>query len=153
MAVSNSRSSAPGLDTELVAASVAQSPEGRQRVALPARSIQGQHQLPVQLLVPRMGGGELFQFGNERAVLAQLQPGGERTRPGLQTELLQPAYVRVEPDQSGDIGQRSATPQRHRIAQQALPLAEVAALAREIDQPLRGLHIGWLGTQFQHVAP
>jgi hypothetical protein len=60
----------PRLETQLLVESPLRLPVGIQRVRLPARAVEGEHQLATQPLTERMGGDERLQLGHGLGVPA-----------------------------------------------------------------------------------
>jgi hypothetical protein len=87
-----------------------QPPVHGQRVALPARPVQGEHQLPVELFMERMLKAECLEFGDELAVLAQRQTGPDDAVPRLQQQIVQPPCRGVESGKHADVIERVAAP-------------------------------------------
>jgi hypothetical protein len=67
----------PWVDAKLPGEQVADPPVGGQRIGLPARPVQPQHELAVQPFPQRMLAGQPLQFSGQRLVAAQRQVGFE----------------------------------------------------------------------------
>ncbi len=124
----------------------AQAGVGLQCVGLAAAAVQGQHQLPVQLLPQRLAGGQLAQFPDQFVVPAQRQlrpqPGVQRRGPGFRQAYrggLQQRAVR-------GVGGQRAPPQGQR------PAVQVGGACRVAGR-LRGPAAGVEALELGHVQP
>jgi hypothetical protein len=111
MAVSRSRSAGPGASPKLLGQGGSQPLVDGQRVGLPPAAVQRGHQLGVDLLVERMVGRRLLQFGYQLPVFPGGQPRVGQRVPDLLAEQLQPPRLLFQPGQPGQVGQRPPAPQ------------------------------------------
>ena len=65
----------PGLDPELLDERLPRRPVRRQRVGLPARAVEREHQLAAQSLAQRVLGDECFELGNELGCATEREVG------------------------------------------------------------------------------
>ncbi len=91
----------------------AQHPVHLQRLGLPVRPVQGEHQLPVERFPQRMPGGQPGQLRDElRGIVAESEPGLHPPLQELQTLLLEPVGVGEVDELRPDARQWGAAPQR-----------------------------------------
>jgi hypothetical protein len=65
----------------------------------------------VQCLVEAVLAREIFEFGYQRGVLAQLQPSIDQRAERVGPKPLDPVCLAGEPDDAAEIGQRVRSPQ------------------------------------------
>ena len=133
----SSRSSALGLDADVVDQPLPRRDVGLERLGLSARPVQGQHPLRVQALPQRV----VFQQSVELGQGLLVAPGGEVV---VDRELGRPEPERLEPADLGrrerllgDVGERGAAPQGERLARYrvgACGALDQALEARGVDR-------------------
>ncbi|MBB3731617.1 hypothetical protein FHR33_007477 [Nonomuraea dietziae] len=107
-----------GVDAQLVAQERAQVGVDGQRLGLPSRPVQGEHEQGAQPFAQRVGSHQRAQLGHRLGVQARLEVGLDGAFQHRQAALLQPGALRggvaaLEPRQ------RLAAPQRQRLARPA----------------------------------
>ena len=132
---------AAGFDADLVDERGTRAAVGLQRLRLPTRAIQREHQLPVQALAQRVIGDEPFELCDELAMAPVGELGVDRTRERGQAQRLQATDLRRRERLVGDVGQRRATPERERLARRAV-----------CHEPLEPSRVDLLGGDVQLVA-
>nr|BFF03905.1 hypothetical protein GCM10020241_55800 [Streptoalloteichus tenebrarius] len=140
------------VDPQLVGQPVPQVAVAVQRLALPARPVQGHELRRAQALAQRVLRDQVGQLADQYAVVAQREP-----RLGLllqrdQPQLLQPPDHRGEQRAVGEVGERRAPPQRERLGQQVGPRPRVLARPRLGRQGREPLRVHGLGVDAQQVA-
>ena len=118
-AASSSRSAGPGVDAELVGERRPGPAQRAQRVGLPVRPVEGEHEQPPPLLAQRLLGDHRLEVGHEQRGLAQLEPGGEQPFAGHRPQLGEPGDLRLGPRLVGLLGQRRPAPERERLGEQS----------------------------------
>jgi hypothetical protein len=93
-----------------------------QGVGLPARAVQGEHVQGVQVLIQRVGTGELAEFGDGFGVAAEVQAGLQPDLQCLQPQLTEPVPFSLPERVGRYVGERLAPPQRQRGAGLCLSL-------------------------------
>ncbi len=93
----------PGIDAKLIAQLHPHPLIPIQRVSLPIRPVQREHQQPSQLLPRRMGADQLLQRHHRGTMLTKSQPRRPIIAPRRQPQLPQPLNLRLHP---------TATPRR-----------------------------------------
>jgi hypothetical protein len=106
-----------GIDPELVGQEGAGAVEGRQRVRLPARPVQRDHQLAPQPLAQWMLGGQALEFADEVALVSRVEIGGDAVLDGGQPQLGEPRDLGLQRRGVGEIGERWSLPQVERLPQ------------------------------------
>jgi hypothetical protein len=124
---------------------------GVQRVGLPARSIQRQHQLRPQPLEQRLARHERTELADEIGVAPERKIGVDPLLECRQAELFEALDLAAGEVVVGEIRQRWAAPQSQRQAQLLGSLARlgVAGLLKQLLEPLR---VELAGSDLQHVA-
>ena len=107
----------PRLDADLGEQRGARRVKGRQRIGLLPAAIEGEHELPGEPLAGRGLGHELSQLAGERDVAARGQVGLDAVLEGGEPLLLEARDLRLRERLEREIGERRATPQRQRLAQ------------------------------------
>ena len=89
-----------------------------ERLRLPPRAIEGEHQLGARALPQRLLRDEPLELGDDACVLAQLQLGVDALLERMQTQLGQPARGRLCERLLVKLGERRAAPELERLAQE-----------------------------------
>ena len=105
------------VDAQLIGQRAARGLERLQRLGLPARPVQGQHQQPGQPLTEPVAAGQLLQLGDHGGVAAQVQVGGKAVFQRGNPQFLQPVPLGLGERLIGHLGQRRSPPQRQPLAQ------------------------------------
>jgi hypothetical protein len=108
----------PGVDAELGREQRARSPERGERVRLPVRPVQREHEQPPPLLPQRLVRDQRLQLRHEQRGLAAVEPGGEQPLPGDGAQLGQPGDLGLGPRLAGILAQRRAAPEPERLGEQ-----------------------------------
>ncbi|GAA3301338.1 hypothetical protein GCM10020218_094820 [Dactylosporangium vinaceum] len=142
----------PGLDAEVVAQGPAEALEGAQGVGLAAHAVQGEHELPVQLLVERVLAGQLLQLGQQLGVVAEAEPGREQRPLALQPQLPEPLGLLLQPGHAGRVGHRLPAPQVKGALQIAGPDGVVAVAQPGPDEPLGNGDVGPVRPDIEDIS-
>ena len=102
-----------GLDAEVLDEGGPGHPGDVERLGLPARPVQGQHELGLRALAERLLGDQGAQLVEDVGVAAELELGVDPVDAGADAQLLQPGPGDVE-DVAGQPAERLAAPQRQR---------------------------------------
>ena len=92
---------------------------GLERLGLPARAVEREHQLPAQPLAVRMLGDQRLELADELGVAAEREVGLDPLLERRQPQLLEPRRLDPRERLVVELGQRRPAPQRERLAQQA----------------------------------
>ena len=103
---SSERSAGSRVDAQLVGQGRAGPAQGRERVRLTLRAVQGQHQEPPPLLPQRVLGDQRLEVTHEQRGVAQLQTRLEQPFAGDGPELGQPDGLGLDPRLAGVLGVR-----------------------------------------------
>ena len=106
-----------GLDAELGDEHRASAAVHRERLGLPSRAVERQHQLAAQPFPQGLGLDQRRQLADHLAVPAARELGLEAVLPGGEPGFLQRAEDRPGDARVGQVGQRLAAPQRERAAE------------------------------------
>ena len=137
------------LETELLAQQLARLPVGLERLGLPARAVEREHQLAAQALLQRIGRGERLELGDELVGAAERELGVDPVHPCGEPQLLEATDLRLRELEQRKLLQRRTTPQLQRcrecrgrdfgVARRELPAALVGepleARAVELVRP------------------
>ena len=128
----------PGLDPQLVDECVPAVSVRRERLGLPARAVEREHQLLARPLSERMLGDEGLELTDELAV----PPGGEVCVDPLleaaQVELVQSGDLALGEVRIGELGQGRPAPELERLARHPVPHEPLEAAARRARRPRPG---------------
>ena len=123
-----------------------------QRLRLPARAVQREHQLAAQPLAMRMLRDQRLQLADELGVPAQRQVGLDPLLERRQPQLLEPAALDPRERLLAELRQRRAAPQRQRLAQQPRRTLGVG-VARLGDEPLEARQVDQLRLDLRAGSP
>ena len=98
------------LEPELVAQPVAEVVRGAQRLGLPARAVEREHQLAAEPLAQRMIDEERFELADDLFVVADPQLGVDARLDRDDVQLVEPDRLRPDPFRVGELGERRAAP-------------------------------------------
>ena len=147
-----------GLDAQLVDQRPARVLVGLQRVSLPVRAIEGQHQLRPQPLAVGMLVDERFQLTDELAMAAERELRLDQLFQCRDPQVVEPRDVALRERLVGEIREGRAAPQRERVLEQrerALgPTGPQRrpALAGESLEPVR-IEAAWLELELVAMRP
>ena len=143
------------LDPELLDERLPSLPIDGQRVGLPARPVEREHQLLAEPLAEGMGSDELLQLADELRMSAQrevrVDPPFDRREP----DLLEPLDRRPRERLVREVGQRSTAPEAERRSQELRGLLRVPSatrLRRSLRQPLEAVQVELVGSEAQDVS-
>jgi hypothetical protein len=144
-----------GVDAELLGQGLPGPSVGLQGFGLPARAVQGQHELAVETLPQRMGRHQRLQLTNQLGVATQGKLGLDRILHGGQAALLQPHHLPLAAGSQGDVGEGRPPPQPDCVAQQPCRPSWITGGQRGptlSGQPLKAGKIELLGANVDQVA-
>jgi hypothetical protein len=141
-----------GIYPQVLREGVPQPLVGRQRVRLPSAPVERHHQLGVDLLVQRVLGGHLLQFGQQLQMFPGGQPGLGQRSPDPLEQQVQPSRLLLKPGQPGHVRQRPPAPQRQRLPQVPDPADRIGGLRALPQQPLGQPHVGAVVAEVKHIA-
>jgi hypothetical protein len=99
------------LDAELLDQDTARLVVGVQRLSLPRRAIEGEHELPAQALPERMLRDERLQLTDQVGVSTELEVRGNSFLERNGAQLFQPANLRLGERLEGEVGKRRPAPE------------------------------------------
>ena len=108
---------------------------GLERLRLPARAVEREHELAPEPLAVRMLGDQRLELADQARVAAEREVGLDPLLERRQPELLEPAGLDPRERLLAELGQRRPAPEGERLAQQARRAAGVG-VARLGDEPL-----------------
>src|SRR5438034_8234476 len=127
------------LEPELVAQQLARVAVDRQRIRLPPRAVESQHQLTAYALLQRVCGAECLELRDQLDVTAEreirVDPLHQRRKP----QLFEPADLRLRELEQRQVGKRGTAPERKRFSQprgRSRRVAQLECLAPFGDQAL-----------------
>ncbi len=143
------------LDAQLVDQGVARVPVRGQRVGLPARPVQRQHQVAVQVLAQGVLTDQRLQLADQVVVAARDEVGLDPRLGGADPQLVDAGELR--PDRAGrhHVGQDGPTPQRHGLVQEPCGRPGVAGLERAaalVDHAAEAVQVDLVGVDLDQVA-
>ena len=126
-----------------------------ERVGLPTRAVQREHQLSAKALAQRMLADQRLELAHQPRVLARREVRVDPVLEHDQTSLLEPRGLRLGERLVGEIAQRGTPPHRECLAQNSGRRQRVAVLERPPPlrrQPLEPVDIGLPRLDPEHVA-
>ena len=114
---------------------------GLERLRLPARAVEREHQLPAQPLAVRVLRDQRLQLADQLRVAAEREVGLDPLLQRRQPQILQPAGLDARERLLVELGQRRPAPQRERLAQQPRRARGLGRCARLGDEPLEPLQV------------
>ena len=126
-----------------------------ERVRLPARAVEGDHQLAAEALPERVGEGQRFEFGDEVAVPARRQFGGAEHLQRSQAYLLQPGHFGDGGINDVQVRVRPSPPQPQGVPddrRRPLPAAQPERFLAESDLVLEAVRVQLAGRKPQRIA-
>ena len=103
-------------DAQILAEAGPQAAEGPERVRLPARPVQGQHQLLGESLAGGILACERFQLADQLGCESPTEIGVEPKLDGLQTQFVEPSDLCLGEGLIGDVCVGTAMPERQSLA-------------------------------------
>ena len=134
------------LDEELAAFAV-----DLERLRLPARAVEGEHQLRPQPLAQRIGADEPLELGDEVGVLPDRQLRLGALLEEGEAELVEPRDLLLRERLVAEVGQRLAPPQGERLVEERRP-AHGLARPRLVDEAPHAGQVELLGPEPNDVA-
>ena len=132
------------LDPELGDERLARRPIHLERLDLPPRAIERDHQQPAKALAQGVVPHEHFELGERGAVPAECELGLEALLERREPQLLQPSDRRLRERLVCDVGERSTAPESESVLQQAdggLGLGPVERLRGLVSPPLEPVQV------------
>jgi hypothetical protein len=141
------------LDAELVHQDAAGGPIGGQRVRLPARAVQREHELAVQVLAQRVGAHQRVQLADQLQVPAEDELRLDAHLQRGDTFLVDADQLRPGGPGGHDVGQHRAAPQRQRLVQQPQRRGRLAAerAAALLGEPAEAVQVELVRVELQQV--
>ena len=136
----------PRLDPERLHQRLPRGAVGGQRVRLPVRAVEREHELAAEPFRQRVLGNQDLELADELARAAEGELGVDAVLKRREAKLLEPADLALSPRLVGELDQRRAAPQRERLPQRfrrrpaALllePWSRVARSGADRDHPDR----------------
>jgi hypothetical protein len=112
-----------------------------ERLPLPSRSIESQHQLTAEPLAQRLLGDEALELRDELGVPAAPEVGVEPVLERDQTELFQAADLDLERAFARNVDERRAAPERERLPEDVRSPPRIGFVARLGTKALEALEI------------
>ena len=143
------------LDSELVDEAAARLLVELERLGLPPRAVERDHELAAQALPQRMLGDERLELSDEVGSPPQGEPGLEALLEGRQAQLLEPVDLVLREGLVDEVGERGALPERQRLLQAAKGRVRPRlreSFSRLLDQPLEPKGIDSIGLDQKLVA-
>src|SRR5581483_4206083 len=143
------------LESELVDEGPSCRPVRLERLRLPARAVEGDHQLAAQPFPERLLRDERLELADEPCMATKREIGVDPLLEGGETLVLEAGDLGLREELVGELGERRAPPQRERLAEQARrpsgsPRCErVPSLGR---QALEAVEVEFAGIDAQDVA-
>ena len=91
-------------------------------LGLPAAAVEGQHQLPPELLAERMVGDERLELGHHPGVVAGFHPGVDELLGHREPQLLQAQGLSSHAGELGELAERATAPETERALERRDPL-------------------------------
>ena len=142
----------PGLDSELLDERLPRRPIGRQRVGLPARAIEREHQLAAKSLAQRVLGDKCFELGNELGVRDRAARSASiRSSSASSRSSSSRRDLGLRPRLEREIDERRPSPQRESLVQ---PVARNRRLrpSRLVEEPLEPVRVQAVALEAKLVA-
>src|SRR5205823_2200027 len=127
------------LDPELLAQRLPRAAVELERVGLPARAVEGEHQLGARALAQRLAGDELLQLGHEPRVPAEREIGLDSLLEGGQPGILEPRSCVTGEGLGPELGEGGSPPELERFTEafcRGLRVAGCEELAPLADEAL-----------------
>ena len=125
---------------------------GLERLRLPARAVEREHQLPAQTLAVRMLGDQRLELADELRVAAEREIGLDPLLERRQPQILQPPGLDPRERLLGELGQRRPAPQRRAPRAAGSRAAPGSAPRASRDEPLEPQQVDRLRLDLEHVA-
>jgi hypothetical protein len=106
-----------GLDAELLDENTASVVVELERLGLPTRAIEGEHQLRTEAFPERMRGNERLELADQLALAAAFEVGVDPILEGGRMESFEPPDLRLGEGLEREVGQRRSAPQGQGLAE------------------------------------
>ena len=143
------------LDPELLDEDAARVLVGGERLRLPARAIESEHQLPPEALAKRVPGDEDLELADQIAGLPAREVEVDPRLEGHEAKLFEPGDLALRKRLVAEVDERGAAPQRERLAEQLRGCLRVplgALLPRPAEQGLEAVAIELPGLDLKEIA-
>ena len=140
-----------GFDPELLDERAARVAVRGERIGLPSRPVEREHQLRAQPLPQRMPRDERLQLGHEVGVDPELEIGGDPILEHAQPQILEPMDVVLREVLQLRVGKRRASPESKRLAEHDRPPLGLF-LPRLADDVLETGEIELTSVELEHIA-
>src|SRR5262249_35900273 len=117
-----------GLDAQLLDERLTGLPVSLEGLRLPARAVEGQHELPAEPLPQRILGHEGLELPHALRVAPELDLGIDHLLVGGGAELLHAGDLDLGEQLVGEIRERRTAPERERFAEESRPPLRIAPL-------------------------
>ena len=108
------------IDAELLDERLARGAVGGERVGLPSRAVEREHELRARALAQRLGSDERLELRDELGVAAERKIGLDPLLERDRAELLEPRDLGLGERLVEEVGERRAAPERERLAERTL---------------------------------
>ena len=139
------------LEAELFDEELAPFPVGLERLRLPARAVEREHQLRPQPLAQRIRADEPLELGHELGVLADRELRLGALLEEGEAELVEPRDLLLRERLVAELGQRLAAPEGERLVEERRP-AHGLARPRLVDEAPHAGQVELLGLEPDDVA-
>ncbi len=148
-------SAGPRLHSELLDQGVAGGAVSPERVRLPARAVEREHELRARPLAQRLRVDDGLQLGHELDVAAEREIGVDSFLQRHEPKLLEPRDLRLREGLVREVGERRPAPERKRLAQsrrrtRCIPGGQ--ALPAFVCEPREAVHVHSQRIELEHVA-
>ena len=126
--------------------------EGRQRLGLPAGTVEGKHQQPKGPLAQGLLLDKALELSDHDRVGAELEVGFEPLLERVQSQVGEPAAGGIRERLAAELGERRSAPERERVAQQLGAADGVSRLARRLRQRLEPGEVDLLRIRRDEIA-
>ena len=145
----------PRLHPELLDQGVAGGAVGPERVRLPARAVEREHELRARPLAQRLRVDDGLQLGHELDVAAEREIGVDPFLQRHESKLLEPRDLCLREGLVGEVGERRPAPERERLAEsrrrtRCIPGGQ--ALPAFVCEPREAVHVHSRRIELEHVA-
>ena len=128
---------------------------GVKGLSLPARAVQGRHQLSPETLAERVLGDEGFELSDQLVVAPEREVGVDPQLDCCKPDLAEPSDGRLGEALVGEVRERRASPERQRVAEPLRRIARQAASEQApplVHEPLESVEIERVGLDPDDVA-
>ena len=124
-----------GVDAELLDEGLTRGAVRGERVGLPARAVEREHELRARALAERLGLDERLELGHELGVSAEREVRLDALLDRNRAELLEPRDLGLRERLVDEVGERRPSPESERLAKSALRSRGIASLERGTGPP------------------